>query len=219
MNIEQNIKMIKKQIVEIKGQNNDIIICAATKYVGINEIKELLNNGINNIGENKVGDFLTKYELLKDEKIIWHFIGTLQTNKVKKIINLIDYLHSLDNLNLAETINKYRDKELNCFIQVNCSNEASKHGIKPSEVKTFVEALSNYDKIKVVGLMTMAENTSDDKKIHEAFKQLNSLKMMINDLKLPYANCTELSMGMSHDFLIALEEGSTILRIGSKLFQ
>lgn len=219
MNIEQNIKMIKKQIVEIKGQNNDIIICAATKYVGINEIKELLNNGINNIGENKVGDFLTKYELLKDEKIIWHFIGTLQTNKVKKIINLIDYLHSLDNLNLAETINKYRDKELNCFIQVNCSNEASKHGIKPSEVKTFVEALSNYDKIKVVGLMTMAENTSDDKKIHEAFKQLNSLKMMINDLKLPYVNCTELSMGMSHDFPIALEEGSTILRIGSKLFQ
>ena len=115
-----------KKIKEIQSLLHDETIVAATKYVGCNDIIELLRVGINNIGENRVDAFLKKYEELNSYPIIWHFIGTLQTNKVSDMINKIDYLHSLDNLRLAAKINQYRNTPLKCFIEVNVMKEDGK---------------------------------------------------------------------------------------------
>lgn len=222
MEIKDNVTKIQEEIAQLKQRYQlpyDITICAATKYVGTNEMKELLTFGIAHFGENRVNDFLDKYEILKNEPITWHFIGSLQTNKVKKVINKIDYLHSLDRESLAQEINKHRNEVLNCFVEVNCSNESSKHGLNPHQVRDFILSLNKYDKIRIIGLMTMAENTNDEKVLRETFRKLKSIQLEIKNLHLPYAPCTELSMGMSNDYVIAIEEGATIVRIGSKLFK
>ncbi|QVK16806.1 YggS family pyridoxal phosphate-dependent enzyme [Mycoplasmatota bacterium] len=222
MNIKENVKMVKEEIATIKNKyllSYDVKICAATKYVGVDEIDSLLEEGVSDFGENRVNAFLEKEQLLHNKSIIWHFIGSLQTNKVKKVINKIDYLHSLDRESLAKEINKYRDDVLNCFIEVNCSEEDSKHGLNVNEVKSFVQLIEKYDKIRVIGLMTMAENTQDETIIRETFKKLKTLQSEIQDLNLIYAPCNQLSMGMSNDFHIAIEEGATFVRIGSRLFK
>lgn len=221
MSIKENVNRLLREINRVKSLHHltqNVTICAATKYVDVKVMKELLQAGITNFGENRVQDFLTKYEVLQNEDITWHFIGTLQTNKVKKMINKISYLHSLDRENLAEEINKYRKAPLNCFIQVNCSGEVSKHGLRVDDVHSFIYKLEKYDKIKIIGLMTMAENTTDIEVLKQTFRTLRELRDEIQTLKLPYAPCTELSMGMSNDYQIAIREGATVIRIGSLLF-
>jgi len=195
--------MIKEKIIkEVKEEAKNQIIVAATKYIGIPEIKELVKLGITDIGENRVLTFLEKYEALKDLDITWHFIGHLQSKKVKKMINKIDYLHSLDRLSLAEEIQKHRETPLNCFIQVNISNEESKYGLPMDNVIDFCKKMQDYDKIHIVGLMGMAELTFDDELIEKQFQSLVDLKDRINhtlNLNLKY-----LSMGMSNDYRIAI---------------
>lgn len=209
--------MIKEKIIkEVKEEAKNQIIVAATKYIGIPEIKELVKLGITDIGENRVLTFLEKYEALKDLDITWHFIGHLQSKKVKKMINKIDYLHSLDRLSLAEEIQKHRETPLNCFIQVNISNEESKYGLPMDNVIDFCKKMQDYDKIHIVGLMGMAELTFDDELIEKQFQSLVDLKDRINhtlNLNLKY-----LSMGMSNDYRIAIKVGATHLRLGSILF-
>jgi len=221
-NIKENVEIIKDEIKNIKAKYHvpqDVLICAATKYVGVNEMKSLLQAGIYDFGENRVNSFLEKESLLKDDLINWHFIGNLQTNKVKKMINSINYLHSLDRESLAKEINKYREKVLNCFVEVNCSGEDSKQGLKMNEVQSFVEDLEKYDKIRVIGLMTMASDSKDENLIRETFKKLRSIQIEVMNLNLAYAPCDHLSMGMSNDYQIAIQEGATFVRIGSRLFK
>ncbi|MDF2698449.1 MAG: hypothetical protein K0Q49_5 [Haloplasmataceae bacterium] len=221
MNIIGNLEKLNHEIETIKEKNHiktNITILAATKYVGVEEIKMLVNSGIHNIGENKVQDFLIKYELLQSEPIIWHFIGSLQTNKVNKIINKLDYLHSLDRESLAIEINKQATKVIHCFVEVNCSGEENKHGLNPNEVISFIKNLEQYDKIKVVGLMTMAESQTDELIIRRTFARLKQIQEAVISLNLNYAPCLQLSMGMSNDFHYAILEGSTLIRIGSRLF-
>lgn len=221
MDIKENVEKVLIEIKNIKEKyhmNQKSKICAATKYVGVNEINKLVENNITDIGENRVDAFLEKYEQLKNQNITWHFIGNLQSRKVKEMINKIHYLHSLNRDSLAKEINKYRTTSLNCFVEVNCSNEASKQGLSPQEVKNFIYSLEKYDKIKVIGLMTMAKNTNDANEIHRTFQLLKQIQQEIIKLNLTYAPCQELSMGMSNDYLIAVEEGATIVRIGSRLF-
>ena len=146
-----------------------------------------------------------------------HFIGSLQSRNVKEVINEIDYLHALDRLSLAKEINKRADHEIACFIQVNVSGEESKHGIALNEVNHFIEQIQQYDKIKIVGLMTMAPYTEDTAYIRQLFKQLRVKRDEIKDLNLDYAPCHYLSMGMSNDYAIAVEEGASFIRIGTKL--
>ncbi len=222
MDVKENVKQLNAEIAYMKeklGIDYEITICAATKYVGPAEMKALVDNGIYNLGENRVQDFLEKVSILNDEKIIWHFIGSLQTNKVKKIINKITYLHSLDRENLALEINKYRHEALNCFVEVNCSEEESKHGLKINEVTPFIRLMEKYDKIRVIGLMTMAENTADENTIRRTFKRLKHLQESVQNMNLTHAPCKHLSMGMSNDYKIAIEEGATFIRIGSRLFK
>ena len=131
--------MLSENIDKIIKECSNQVIVAATKYVAASDLLLLREKGIKDFGENRVDDFLIKYQEMKEyEDITWHFIGTLQTNKVKKMINKVDYLHSLDSLNLANYIDKYRFKELPCFIQVNLTNSQTKHGIKKEELLNFL---------------------------------------------------------------------------------
>lgn len=205
-----------KQVLE-KINNPNITVVAATKYFTSEEMRELYKTGINNFGENRVERILEKQTDLADLDIIWHLIGTLQTKKAKKILNTIDFLHSLDTLKLATEIQKRRTEVLDCFIQVNISSEESKHGLLPNEVITFIEQIWEFDKINIIGLMGMAELTNNEEIISSEFQKLNILQKEIKE-KLNI-NLKELSIGMSNDYLIALKHKATYLRLGSVLFK
>lgn len=218
--VETNLEELQKNIREvcenIDRSPAEIKIIAVTKYVSNDRAEEAVQSGVKHLGENRDDGLLKKWELLSD-KAIWHFIGTLQTKKVKKIIDKVDYIHSLDRESLAEEIHKRSDKPVKCFIQVNISGEDSKHGLSKEKVMGFVHMLENHSRIQVVGLMTMAPHTEDETVIRQCFRELKSLQVQIQHLNLPYAPCKELSMGMSNDYRIAIEEGATFIRIGSAL--
>ena len=210
--------MLANNIAEIKANCQAIHLVAATKYVDASAMEDLLDWGIFEFGENRVDAFLDKYALLKShEEIVWHFIGSLQTNKVAKMINKIDYLHSLDNLKLARYIQKYRFKELKCFIEVNITKSNNKHGLLAEEVLPFLAEIKDFDKSKVIGLMTMTEvNESETEKL-ETFNKLKALKDALNEMG--YRDITELSMGMSDDYLLAIKAKTTFVRLGRILFR
>ncbi|MGI2327285.1 YggS family pyridoxal phosphate-dependent enzyme [Planococcus sp. YIM B11945] len=201
---------------EIENIRHGIEIIAVTKQVGIERTEEAIAAGIHHLGENRPEGLAAKYEAITD-KAIWHFIGTLQTRKVKEVINQIDFLHSLDRMSLAKEIQKRAERPVNCFVQVNVSKEESKSGVASEEALEFIEALSEFDKIQVVGLMTMAPNTTDETAIRQTFKGLKSLQVEVAAKNWNHAPCTECSMGMSNDYLIAAQEGATFVRIGTAL--
>ncbi|QFT88791.1 hypothetical protein FIU87_09050 [Bacillus sp. THAF10] len=218
--VKNNLQLIKERIQDICANLNrnpeEIKIIAVTKYVSIDRAKEALEAGIVHLGENRDEGLLEKWEEI-GEDATWHFIGSLQSKKVKNVINHVGYIHSLDRISLAKELHKRTEDTIKCFVQVNASEEASKHGLAQEEVIEFIEKLKHYPKIEVVGLMTMAPHTEDESVIRGCFKQLRMLKDQIQDMNLPYAPCEELSMGMSNDYHIAIEEGATFIRIGSSL--
>ena len=220
MLVKDNLAVIKKEIDaacnRVDRSSDEITLIAVTKYVTIDRAKEALEAGVNSLGENREEGLLAKYEVLQNEAV-WHFIGSLQTRKVKAIINHVDYIHSLDRISLAKEIHKRAEKTIKCFIQVNVSGEESKHGISKEEVLDFVKQLAEFTNIQVVGLMTMAPYTEDKEMLRNCFKSLKSLQEEVKSLQLPYAPCMELSMGMSNDYAIAIEEGATMIRIGTAL--
>lgn len=194
---------------------SNITLVAATKYVDSSEMRNLFKNGVTNFGENRVDAFLNKYDDLKDLNITWHFIGHLQRNKAKEVINKIDYLHSLDSLKLADEIEKYREKPLPTFVEVSINLEENKNGVPYYELEDFIKSLLKYKKIKLVGLMMMTIKVSEDKE--NQFAKLVELKKKIEknlNIKIPY-----LSMGMSEDYLEAIKEGATHIRLGRILFK
>lgn len=210
------MRFYTKEVLETID-NSSVTVVAATKYFNPAEMIELYNTGINNFGENRTEAFVEKYEVLKDHNIIWHFIGTLQTKKVKKIINNIDYLHSLNTFKLAEEVNKRRTSPLKCFIQVNISSEEAKHGFNIDEVIPFIESIKDFTNIEIIGLMGMAELSRNEKIVSSEFQKLNDLQIQIKEtLNL---QLDELSIGMSNDYLIALKHNATFLRLGSVLFK
>lgn len=209
--------MLNKNIESIKKECENAVIVAATKNHNANELKELLTFGINNFGENRVDEFLEKYELLKNEDITWHFIGHLQTNKVSKMINKISYLHSLDSLHLAKYIEKYRIEPLNCFIEIKFGKKTNKFGVDIDNVMDVLEEIKKYPTIKICGLMYMNEEDESDEEKAFNFKRLSLLE---DKLKLNgYNNIEYLSMGMSNDYKIALQCGSTHVRLGRILWE
>lgn len=220
------MKSVKENLVEINSQicnsseesefNTAPQVIVVTKYVTIDRAKEAYEAGLKNFGENRIEGFLEKKKHLPDDAIM-HFIGSLQTRKVKDIINEIDYLHALDRLKLAKEIEKRAEHVVKCFVQVNVSGEESKHGMSPEDVIPFIHELKDFKHIEIVGLMTMAPLTEDKIKLRQYFNQLRLLKEKVQSLNLSYAPCTELSMGMSNDFNEAILEGASYVRIGTKL--
>lgn len=221
LSVQANLNEINARINEACENANrsseEITIIGVTKYVSVERAREAVTAGVRELGENRMKGLLEKQESLSSEEITWHFIGSLQTKKVKHIIDQVDYIHSLDRMSLAKEINKRASQPIHCFIQVNVAEEDSKHGLALSEVIDFVKNLENYPNIRIVGLMTMAPFTQDETILRQTFRQLRQLRDQIQALTLSYAPCTELSMGMSNDYVIAIEEGATYIRLGSKL--
>ncbi|WP_117169789.1 YggS family pyridoxal phosphate-dependent enzyme [Paraliobacillus sediminis] len=221
MNVEQNLKKIENNIAEVCTRVNrnpeEITIIGVTKYVTIERTEEAFQAGIVDLAENRLEGLLEKQEHLSQEQINWHFIGTLQSRKVKSVIGSIDYLHSLDRLSLAKEINKRTDEVLPCFVQVNVSGEESKQGLDRKDVPDFITALEAYPAIKVIGLMTMAPHVEDEQELRNTFRSLRELRDDMKQKQWAHAPCTYLSMGMSNDYQLAIEEGATHIRIGSNL--
>jgi len=204
-NIEEQIKLRFTKPINLK-------IIAVSKTFSMDQIKPLINHGHIHFGENKVQESIEKWTDVKSsfQNLKLHMIGKLQTNKVKYVIPLFDYIHSLDNLKLAEKISeqqKKRNKYLKIFIQVNIGNEDQKSGIDPKDLKDFYNKCILDLKLDIIGLMCIPPQESDVKKY---FKQMFDLK---NSLGLK-----ELSMGMSSDYIEAIEHGATFVRLGSKIF-
>jgi pyridoxal phosphate enzyme (YggS family) len=218
--VATNLQEIRSTIVQACKNSNrnpdEITIIGVTKYVTIERTEETIAAGIKNFGENRLEGFLQKYNYFQD-RAKWHFIGSLQSRKVKDVVDKVDVIHSLDRLSLAKEINKRATRPIDCFIQVNVSGEESKHGMTKEAVVPFVESIQDLDNIRVVGLMTMAPHVEDERLLRDTFKRLATLRDTIQIQALTNAPCNYLSMGMSNDYNIAIEEGATHIRIGSKL--
>ena len=223
MDIRRNLEEVLKKIEiaekkSISGEKVELI--AVTKTHGIDIIKEAVNLGVTDIGENKVQEFVSKYDSI-NEDVNFHMIGTLQSNKVKYIYDKAKLIHSLDRLSLAKEIEK-RAKDsnivVNCLVQVNISDEDSKGGVALSETEKFIESLLDFENLKIVGLMGIAKNTEDLSEIRSSFRKLYKLKEKLKNRNIEEIEMKYLSMGMSSDFEMAIEEGSNMVRIGSSIF-
>lgn len=220
--IAENLKHLRERIAakcaEFKRNPQEIKLVAVSKFFGLDAINESNRLGITDFGENRAQELRDKYELLGD-KVTWHFIGTLQRNKVKYAVKAAAYIHSVDSATLADEINiqaQKLNKVQKILLEVKTSSEESKSGLTTeSELLNLVKHCSTLQNVELVGLMTMAAYTDDTEIIRKSFIELRNLRDKINqngfDLK-------ELSMGMTNDFEIAIEEGATMLRIGSAIF-
>lgn len=210
MGIKDQVNLVKESLKDYPNVN----LIAATKYMDIDQTREIVEAGIHELGENRTDMFVEKYEALKDLDIKWHFFGVVQSRKIKDIVNKIDCLHSLDRISLAVELNKRLEKPLDCFIQVNISEEPNKQGIPAGKLNNFVKQLANLENINVVGLMCIAKLTFDKEEVRNEFKQLKRLQEEVEAMNLPYAPCHRLSMGMSNDYKIAIDCGATDIRLG-----
>ncbi|MGD9605364.1 MAG: YggS family pyridoxal phosphate-dependent enzyme [Bacilli bacterium] len=211
MEIRENVTKVRESLINYPH----VSVVAATKYMTIDQTKELVNCGITELGENRTDMFLEKYEALKDHpEIRWHFFGVVQTRKIKDIANRISCLHSLDKLSTAIELDKKLTSPLDCFVQVNISEEPNKQGIPANRVKTFIKQLENLKKIRIIGLMCIAKLTFDEEILKKSFAKMQKLKEEVEKLALDYAPCHELSMGMSNDYKIAVNYGATKVRLG-----
>jgi len=204
---------IKENLEKIKAAAGSATIVAVTKGVPIEEMLEAIKAGVTDIGENRIQEALLKIPNLKlqTSNVKFHMIGHLQTNKVKTALELFDVIQSVDSLHLAEEISKRAAKPVEIMIEVNTSGEESKYGVQPEKTLELVRQVSGLPNLKVTGLMTIGPMTSDLRPIKQAFRKLRELR--------DQAGLKHLSMGMSDDYPLAIEEGSDIIRIGRVLFQ
>ena len=219
MNVRENFEIITREIAETckqVGRNADVVkLIAVTKYVTDARVDEAIEAGITDFAENRPQNYVERKNNYSNKT--WHLIGSLQTRKVRDVINEVDYFHALDRDSLAKEIEKRAEKEIKCFVQVNISGEESKHGLTSEEAIDFIKSLGQYSKIKVVGLMTMAPFVEDEDVLRNCFRKLRKLRDIVKGLNLSYAPCEFLSMGMSNDYKIAIEEGATHIRVGTAL--
>ena len=197
----------------------DIKLVGVTKNVDVEKMKKGFDLGITQFGESKVQELLNKYEQIS--KIDWHFIGRLQTNKVKYILDKVCIIHSIDKISLAEEIDRLAKKKnliTNVLVQVNISGEDTKAGVNPSFCEEFLLTLSKFENINVKGLMTIAPISNNKDEIRRIFANLNKLFIDMTRKKIHNINMEYLSAGMTNDFEIAIEEGANIVRIGSGIF-
>lgn len=217
MSISDNVKQVQS-IMAAHVQDVEPTLIAVTKSVGVDVANALYAEGIRDFGENRPDSLLEKVNGMPEDAK-FHFIGTLQTRKVRQIIDHVAAIHSLDRLSLAAEIDKRASETIDCFVQVNTSGEDSKHGLEIEEVMPFIENCKQYPQIRIIGLMTMAPFTEEESVLRETFGRLRRLRDEVTAKGFEHAPCTELSMGMSNDYPIAIEEGASFVRIGTVLVQ
>jgi pyridoxal phosphate enzyme (YggS family) len=222
--IAENLKAVTQRIsrsCEKSGRPADAVkLICVTKEADLTEIEEVLALGVKDIGENRVQDALSKYMAI-DGRAVWHLIGHLQTNKVSHVVRIFSLIHSVDSLRLVEAIDreaKKISKVQNVLIQVNTSGQKSKFGISQDEVRPFFEKAASYPNINILGLMTMAPEAEDPEEARPCFRSLRELRDQLNEIRYTKYDIRILSMGMTNDFEVAIEEGSTMVRVGRAIF-
>lgn len=222
MNLVENADLVRQQVETARNKANrqdQVNVIAVTKYVDVATTEALVKTGIQHIGENRVDKFLEKYQALKEYDLTWHLIGSLQRRKVKDVINLVDYFHALDSVKLAQEIQKRAEHPIKCFLQVNISGEESKHGFAPDELDDVLAEIAQLDKIEIVGLMTMAPFEASQEELQDIFSKTHQLQKQLEKKQLENMPFSELSMGMSRDFEVAIANGATYVRIGTSFFK
>lgn len=225
MAIYENILSVKNRIessAKRSGRNpEEITLVAVTKNQPVSAVKEVIEAGISDIGENRAQEILLKYEAITS-KVNWHFIGHLQRNKVRYIIPFAYLIQSVDSIALAEEINKRASmlgKVQDILLEVNVSGETSKHGFQPQEVTSVIDRLVSFRNIRMKGLMMMAPFLEDTDVLRPYFAKLKELFDNLTSRQEPNIDMRYLSMGMTNDFEVAIEEGSNMVRVGTALFR
>lgn len=227
MGIPENIQNLKNRIEKVTSKIGktpaEVKLIAVSKTRTVEEIERALENGIDLIGENKVQESEKKIQKLKDKYREFHFVGHLQSNKIKKLMPLKPaMIHSIDKFSTAKKLDKFIKKnnlaKQKILIEVNTSGEKTKFGTKPDQTISLVKQISQLPNLKIMGLMTIGIFSSDEDKIRKCFKQLSSLFTTIKNKNISNVQMQYLSMGMTNDFEIAIEEGANIIRIGTYIF-
>lgn len=223
--IQHNIAVIKQRMAKAaitSGKTpEDVKLLLAVKTVPPEIIKLAFTGEKLLIGENKVQELKQKYNSLREIDAEYHFIGHLQTNKIKDVLKFADCIESVDRLSLIEKLDQrlqHEGRSINVMLQVNTSYEESKFGVNPESAVALAREMSKYDTLKVKGLMTIGLFSAETEKVRQCFRLLKNLQIQIQELGLPNFDVKELSMGMSHDFETAIEEGATIVRVGTAIF-
>jgi len=225
VNIKENIDSILERTAQAAKRSGrkpeEITVIAVSKTVDSQRAREAAEGGLENLGENRVQELINKYEQLSDLNVKWHMIGHLQKNKVKYIIDKAELIHSVENLELAGEINKRAAQHnitANILIELNIGEEESKFGINEENVYDFIRSMEQFEHVKVLGLMTVAPYSENPEDIRWVFKKMKEIFDQISLMKLKNIHMKYLSMGMTNDFEIAIEEGSNIVRIGTAIF-
>lgn len=221
MSIAENIKAIESQIMQaVLRSNRDpetVTLIGVTKNITEKQVQEAVAAGLSDLGENRVQELQKKHQLVEGAR--WHLIGHLQSNKVKYIIDKVQLIHSLDRWSLALELDRRAKESLRIIpvlVQVNVAGEATKFGLDVQETYDFVSELSNLKGISVQGLMTIAPYVEDPEEVRPVFRQLRHLSDFLRNI--PGVHMEQLSMGMTNDFQVAIEEGATMVRIGTAIF-
>ncbi len=222
MGIKENLEKVLERIeraAERAGRDpKQIRLVAVAKTFPPDVIRQAYELGLRDFGENRAQELREKYEALKDLDITWHFIGRIQTNKVKYFVRIADYVHSVWREEEMREIEKRASKigkVMKVFIEVNVSGEETKAGVRPEEVRNLLEIAQGFEHIEVIGLMTMAPFVEDPEEVRWVFRRLRELR---DEISRDFPKVKELSMGMSNDFEVAIEEGATFVRIGTAIF-
>lgn len=219
-NLAQVEENIKKACEKAGRDRKDVTLIAVSKTKPVEMLQEIYDEGIRVFGENKVQELVDKYEVLPTD-IKWQMIGHLQRNKVKYIVDKVDLIHSVDSLRLAEAIDKEAEKKgviANILIEVNVAKENTKFGLMPEEVDDFIDQVKNFPHIQVEGLMTIAPFVSNPEENRPIFARLRELSVDIRKKNVDNINMSVLSMGMTNDYQVAIEEGATMVRVGTGIF-
>jgi PLP dependent protein len=225
MNIQHNLQQVNDRIraaAERAGRSpEEVRLVGVTKTVGVEEIRLLHQLGLSRIGESRIQDARDKVEACRDLSLEWHLIGHLQRNKVKYALRMFEWIHSVDSLRLAEEISRraeMKDQSIHILLEVNVSGEESKFGMERDSLFDLVQKIDPLPGLHLEGLMTMAPFVDDPEQTRPYFRKLRQLLQEINDKQLTREPLVELSMGMTNDFEVAVEEGATFVRVGSALF-
>lgn len=225
LSIKENLEKISKLISDssafCKRPPEDVLLIAVSKKKSSDAILEAIAAGARHFGENYIQEAIAKIDGIGKEKACWHFIGHLQSNKSGLAVRYFDYIHTVDSFKLAKEINRQAasiNKIQKVLIQINISHEKTKSGVDPEKIIELITQIDTLDNLSVQGLMCMPPYFDDPEEARPFFKKLNNIQNNINNLKLSNTCLKHLSMGMSNDFKVAIEEGSTMVRIGTSIF-